>query len=107
MKDKNKIMYDLKQELVKHLGDGLKSVILFGSHAWGSPSVSSDYDILIVLKNVYDWKTERLISNICYAIDLKYDVLTDTHILSDYELHHTIKGADPIFVNALKKGLYA
>lgn len=107
MKNKNKIINDLKFELVKQFGNDIKSVILFGSHAWGTPSVSSDYDILIVLNTVYDWKTERLISNICYAIDLKYDVITDTHILSDYELHNTIKGADPLFVNALNKGIYA
>jgi len=101
------ILSDLKTALFDQLGDNLKHVVLFGSQAWGTTNKNSDYDILVVLEKDYDWKTERQISNICYSIDLKYNIFTDTHIVSVYELQNTLKGSDPVFVNALKKGTYA
>ncbi|MBU0766055.1 MAG: nucleotidyltransferase domain-containing protein [Bacteroidetes bacterium] len=107
MAEKEKILADLKSGLIQKLGDRVKSVILFGSHAWGRPTATSDYDILIILSHEYDWKTEREISNICYDIDLKYEVMTDTHIVSESELQNTIKGHDPVFINAIQKGIYA
>jgi len=67
---------------------------------------NSDYDILIVVKNRTDWKLERQISDICYEIDLKYNIITDTHILSEDELNKP-RGRQPIFVNAINKGYHA
>ena len=107
MEKQPEILVDLKNALTCKLGSNLKHLVLFGSQAWGTPRKTSDYDILVVLSGQYDWKTEREISNICYSIDLKYNILTDTHIVSEYELQNTLKGADPVFVNALKKGIYA
>ena len=107
MKKRTEILKDIKAGLERRLGNDLKNVILFGSHAWGKPTASSDYDLLIVLTQDYDWITERKISNFCYEIDLKYNIMTDTHIVSEYELQHTLKGYDPVFVNALQKGIYA
>lgn len=105
-KMKSKLLSDLKTELTNQLGDRLKSVILFGSQAWGKPTETSDYDILVVLKNDYDWKTEGLISNICYSIDVTHEIFTDPHIVSEYEIQNTLKGSDPLIINALNKGIY-
>ncbi len=107
MNKKSEILSDLKKSLSNQFGNDLKYVILFGSQAWNNASETSDYDFLIVLNDIYDWKTERTISNICYSIDLKYDIFTDIHIVSDYELKNTIKGYEPVFVKALKNGIYA
>lgn len=107
MVDKQQIIADIKNKLKHRFGKNLKSLILFGSQAWGQPNHASDYDILIVLSGQYDWKTENEISDICYDIDLKYEILTDTHIVSEDELQNTIKGYDPVFVNAIQKGIYA
>ena len=104
---KNKlVLNDLNDMLKSRFPDNLKEVVLFGSQANGKAHKDSDYDFLIVLKEKVDWKTEREISDLCFEIDLKYDILTDIHILSEAELS-TIRGRQPIFVNALANGLHA
>ncbi len=86
-----------------NLGDNLKDIILFGSQLSDDTRNDSDYDILIIVKNKADWKLERKISDICYEIDLKYNIITDTHILSENELN-TPRGRQPIFLNAINQG---
>ncbi len=104
--NKKSLLADLKYQLELKFFDNLKDVVLFGSHLTGKAHKSSDYDILIVLKQKVDWKAEREISDICYSIDLKYDIVTDTHVVSEPELL-ALRGKQPIFVNALSNGLYA
>ena len=100
------ILTDFSQLLRLHLSDNLKDVVLFGSRMTGKAKKDSDYDFLVILKQKADWKTEREISDISYEIELKYNILTDTHILCESELT-TIRGKQPIFVNAISKGLHA
>ncbi len=104
--DKIKILNDLKNGLKSHLKENLKDVVLFGSQLNDSQKAGSDFDILIVVKGKKDWKLERIISDICYDIDLKYNIITDTHIISDNELNSP-RGKQPIFINALNQGYYA
>ena len=100
-----RIVEDLKSLLKERLQDGLSDVILFGSQAIGSNSENSDYDILIITKNKADWKLERVISDTCYEIDLKYGIITDTHILAEDELK-SIRGKQPVFFNAINHGYH-
>jgi predicted nucleotidyltransferase len=104
--NRNLILSDLKGIISSRFRDNLKDIILFGSQLSGNTNQGSDYDILIILKQSPDWKTEREISDLCYEIDLKYGIITDTHILSENDLD-SLKGKQPIFVNALNKGIYA
>lgn len=104
--DKVQILKDLKKSLSKHLNENLIDIILFGSQLKNKNNQDSDYDILIFVRNKIDWKLEREISDICFEIDLKYGILSDTHILSEEELS-TPRGKQPFFINALKQGLYA
>ncbi|NOQ25833.1 MAG: nucleotidyltransferase domain-containing protein [Bacteroidales bacterium] len=83
--EKIKILNDLKLSLTLSLSDNLIDLVLFGSQLSGNSSDNSDYDILIVVKDKTDWKLERQISDICYEIDLRYNIITDTHILSENE----------------------
>jgi predicted nucleotidyltransferase len=106
MIDNHKILIDLRQHLQKHYGDSIKYVVLFGSQARGESNEHSDYDILIVLENDYSGKDENIILDLCYDIDLKYNILLDVHLLSQKELSSQ-RGKQPIFVDALKSGLYA
>lgn len=106
MIENQKILIDLKQHLQKHYGDSVKDVVLFGSQARGDSREYSDYDILIILDNDYSGKDENKILDLCYDIDLKYNILLDIHLLSGRELE-TNRGKQPIFTNALKSGLYA
>ncbi len=101
-----KILNDLKLSLSARLRDNLIDIVLFGSQLIDTNKQDSDYDILIIVKNKTDWKLEREISDICYDIDLKYGILTDTHILSEADLN-TPRGKQPIFVNAMNQGFHA
>jgi len=107
MRMNNKIVLnDLNDLLKARFADNLKEVVLFGSQADGTAHKDSDYDFLIILKEKADWKIEGEISDLCYEIDLKYNIITDIHILSEGELS-TIRGKQPIFVDALANGLHA
>jgi uncharacterized protein len=100
------IVKDLKNRLSNHLADNLRDVILFGSQLTENNTQDSDYDILIIVKQKTDWQLERQISDICYEIDLKYGIITDTHILSEVEINSP-RGRQPIFFNAINQGYHA
>ncbi len=104
--NKQLVLSDLSNLLKTRFSDNLKDVVLFGSHAMGKAHSYSDYDFLIILKQKADWKTEREISDMCYEIDLKYNIITDTHIIGESELL-TLRGKQPIFVNAISNGIHA
>ncbi len=106
MINKTKILIDLKSHLIKNYGNSVKDVILFGSQARGDSKKYSDYDVLIVLEKDYSGKDENQILDLCYDIDLKYDILLDVHLLSSNEMK-SIRGKQPVFVNAIKSGIYA
>lgn len=106
MADKYQILNDLKETLVPFLGENLKEVILFGSQAYGGANKDSDYDFLIILKEIPDWKLKRQISEHCYDLDLKYETFLDVHILGEEEID-TLRGKQPIFQTALEKGIRA
>ena len=105
-KEKYLILQELKTLLQSHLQNNLKEIVLFGSQVDAQkPLKDSDYDILILLNQSVDWKTQRLISDLCYEIELKHSISIDTHILSLEDLD-TLRGKQPIFQNALAKGLH-
>lgn len=107
MKQNNRlILKDLSLNLKLRFPDNFREIILFGSQVKNTENENSDYDILIVLKHKADWRLEREISDLCYEIDLKYNIVTDTHIISESELP-TLRGKQPIFVNAIANGLHA
>jgi predicted nucleotidyltransferase len=104
--EKKIIIKELKGRLSNHLKDNLIDVILFGSQLTGKSSENSDYDILIIIKKKDDWKLERIISDICYEIELEYGIMTDSHILTENELNLP-RGKQPIFYNAINQGYHA
>jgi predicted nucleotidyltransferase len=104
--DNEMILKDLKHLLKSRFADEIKDIVLFGSQVNRHAHKDSDYDILIILKKKADWKVEREISDLCYEVDLKYNIITDTHVIGVPELN-TLRGKQPIFVNAIANGLYA
>jgi len=104
--DNKIILSELKEHLIENYGDSVKDVVLFGSQARGDSNKFSDYDVLIILKKAYSGRDENKILDLCYDIDLKHDILLDVHIISNNELK-TIRGKQPIFINAIKSGIYA
>ena len=106
MADKLTILKELKSCLQKGYKDSVKDIILFGSQAYGKSNEESDYDVLIVLEKDYTAKDENQIFDLCYDINLKYNIIIDAHLISERELG-TIKGKQPIFSKAIKSGIYA
>jgi len=106
MIDNRLILTDLKHKLEELYSDSLRNVVLFGSQANNKSTEFSDYDILILLNQDYNHNDENRILDICYDIDLKYNIIIDAHLLSTRELDSK-RGRQPIFVNALKNGIYA
>jgi len=101
------IITELKRVLVSHFGDNIVDVILFGSQVSGKSTEDSDYDILILIANDYDWRYQNLLFDKSFDVGLKYQVLFDLHLLSINEKNNLIRGKEPIFVNAIQKGIYA
>jgi predicted nucleotidyltransferase len=106
MIDNRLMLIDLKHRLEDHFSDSLKSVVLFGSQANNTSTEFSDYDILILLNQDYNRNDENIILDICYDVNLKYNIIIDAHLLSFKELESK-RGRQPIFINALKNGIYA
>lgn len=101
-----KIIRDLKSHLQHYYGSAIQEVILFGSQAAAAANVDSDIDVLIVLDKPHLKEDENRLLDLCYEIDLKYNILLDVHLISKPELN-TLRGKQPIYYNALKNGVYA
>ena len=101
------ILNDLSKKLRAQLKEEIHDIILFGSRSDKSFNELSDFDVLIILKNQYNWKKKRAIRDICYEVGLKHDIIIDSKIISINELNETPKGAHPIYKNAIDKGIHA
>jgi len=95
---------ELKRALLKKFPEDIEKIILFGSRVTGSARKYSDYDILIVLKHDYSWEFKRVIQEVCWEIDYKYEILTDVKIISVNEMN-SIRGKQPYILNALEIGV--
>jgi len=97
----------IRAKLLTEFGNDIKEVILFGSRAKGDATINSDYDILIILnKKDYSWKYKYQINEVIYDLELENDIIIDSHILSDYEVNNSLRGSQPIFINAIDNGVY-
>ncbi|MCL5028770.1 MAG: nucleotidyltransferase domain-containing protein [Bacteroidetes bacterium] len=104
--NKLQILNDLKHHLQKNFKGTIKDVILFGSQATGNIKMDSDFDILIVLEEDYTGRDENTILDLCFDIDLKYNIVIDAHLISSSEIK-SLRGKQPIYYNALNNGVYA
>ncbi len=108
MLDNTTVLRKLKHLLQQHFPDAISDIILFGSRAKGNARDDSDYDVLIVLKKTdYDWKFRDEVTDVVYDLELDEEILVDKHLISVDELEHSLRGAQPIFRNALEYGEYA
>jgi predicted nucleotidyltransferase len=106
MVDNSTLLHNLKKHLQEGYHDPIQDVILFGSQAKGTSDENSDYDILIVLGNDYTIRDENTIYDLCYDMDLKYNIIIDAHLITTRDLC-SIRGKQPIITTALKTGIYA
>ncbi|MER3435105.1 MAG: nucleotidyltransferase [Leptolyngbya sp. ERB_1_1] len=72
----NEITGRCKQILMKHYGDRLQQVIVFGSIARNEANTESDIDLLVVLNPSFDYFRElRTIVELLYPIQLESELL--------------------------------
>ncbi len=102
----NILLKELKASLMNACPGMIDKVILFGSQVKGKSKSYSDYDILVILSNKYDWKLADTIIDACYKIDVKYNILTDVKVISIEELNSPA-GQEPFIQQALKYGVAA
>ncbi len=107
MTDSKDILQTCKMLLQKRFGSVIEDVILFGSRAGGTAHEDSDYDILIVLNCEYDWQFRDQVIDVVYDMELEYDILIHTFLISTQEIENSLRGTQPVFVNALEQGIYA
>jgi len=98
------LLNEIKEKLRSEFPGIIEKVILFGSQVKGKATEDSDHDILVIVKNNYDWKFKNKILDLIYDFDLKYDILTDIKIISSKELN-TIKGKQPFILEAFQYGI--
>ena len=104
---KEQILQQLKSELIANYADEIQDVILFGSYAKNTQTIDSDFDILIVLKNQFNWITKNKIRDICYDVSLENDILIDSKIVSTVDLNSLFWGKHHLFTDAIKFGIHA
>ena len=89
-------------KLRKRFGNQIIKIILFGSRARGDNEPFSDYDFLIVLKNVSE-KIKKYVDDLENDILLSNFVLVSTFLISEKEFEKRIY--EPYLMNAKKEGI--
>ncbi len=97
------VIKKLHQSISAVYHDSVDRIILFGSRANGTAREYSDYDLLIIMKKDFDWRTENKILSICNEFNIEHDILIDAKILSRSELS-SIRGSQPYIKEAIERG---
>lgn len=105
--NKKHLAREIKNHLNSHLDDIVTDVVLFGSQMKGTATVYSDFDVLIILKTEDSRLVRKMINDLCYDFDLKYNIFLDTQIISESELNHGLRGKHPVFKKAIMEGFHA
>ncbi len=100
------LIKELKDHLNRHLDNKVFAVILFGSRVKGTANKDSDYDVVIVINTRDDRKVRKQINDLCYDLELKYNIFLDTQVISKDELEYGLRGKHPVFRLAVKEGIH-
>jgi predicted nucleotidyltransferase len=88
MKHKAMINDDLLQEVTRRLVEQFQpeQVILFGSHAWGTPTASSDLDVMVIVTDSDLSDYERAVQGhrSLMGLDVAKDVVVKTRAEFDF-----------------------
>ena len=93
----------LKQVLTRDFG--LVKLVLYGSKARGDSHRESDIDVLLVLRDEFDWRTKHAVYDVCFDINLEYDVLIQPIIYSQARYDDPLIRATPLYQNVLEEGV--
>lgn len=83
------ILKKLKKGLLQIYGDQVDRILLYGSRARGDERPDSDIDILIVLKDNFNYSEMlRLSSDLAASLSLENDVVISRVFVSKEEFEH-------------------
>ena len=92
----------LKEVLTRDFG--LVKLILYGSKARGDSDRESDIDVLVVLKDGFDWRTKHSIYDVCFDIGLEHDVLLQPVVFSESNYESPRFRVTPLLQNVTAEG---
>ncbi len=99
--DINKIIKKIIKEISSKFSD-FEGIYFYGSRAVGNYSSTSDYDMIFMFKNGYDFEKERELASIIIDFELENDIFIDHHPMTKEELER-----NPYFYKeVVNKGLY-
>ncbi len=106
--DYPKVTEDLLAQMVQKIVDVFhpEKVILFGSHAWGTPKQDSDVDILVIMES--DLRSAHRSAEVSLACRPK-GLAVDFLVKTPAEVVQRLKIGDPFLKRILDRGkvLYA
>jgi len=83
----------IKDSIISTVGSDCEKIILFGSHAYGTPGERSDYDIFVVLKDGSE-KPIVVLQNI-YGSLAKNPDYKSVDVLANYKSHFEVRSKLP------------
>ena len=97
--NEKKFLHTIVKNIVKEFKPN--KILLFGSHAYGKPTLNSDLDLLII-KNTHLSFAER--ARCVSRIIGRHVFPLDLIILTPEEIQRRLKGFDPFLEDALTRG---
>jgi len=83
----------IKDNILDTVGETCEKIILFGSHAYGTPREGSDYDFFVVLKD--DTEKPILIIQKIYRSLAERPMLTPVDVLANYKSRFEWRSTQP------------
>ena len=99
----NDEIISIKNSILATVGDGCEKIILFGSHAYGTPHKDSDYDFYVVLKDGIE--NPILVLQKIYE-HIPYDSYTPVDVLANYKSRFEQRSTQPLIERTIaQKGV--
>jgi len=83
----------IKDNILNTVGESCQKIILFGSHAYGTPHKDSDYDFFVVLED--DSEKPILVLQKIYRSLAKRPMLTPVDVLANYKSRFEWRSTQP------------
>lgn len=97
------LLNQCKQIVLEILPDA--EIILYGSRARGDSSEDSDFDLLILVNEPVHWKTERLLGDRLYNLELETGKLLSLQLITREKWNSPMFQAMPFRRNVEREGV--